>query len=56
MLLCLECSDVVHDSRFVSGRRIEVNNAFLGRFINNGLRAIDLCFGFFFAGCRQHFF
>ena len=56
MLLCLECSDVSHDSRFVSGRRIEVDNAFLGRFVDDGLRSIDQGFGFRSAGCRQHFF
>lgn len=56
MLLCLECGDVGHDSRFVSGRCIEVDNAFLGRFIDDGLRAIDQGFGFRSARCRQHLF
>ena len=55
-ILRLKGSDVVPYSRFVSGGRIAVNNAFLGCFIDDGLRAIDQCFCFFFAICRQHFF
>ena len=55
-ILRLKGCDVVPYSRFVAGGRIAVDNAFLGRFINDGLRAVDQCFCFFFAICRQHFF
>ncbi len=55
-ILRLKGSDVTLYSRFVSGGRIAVYNAFLGCFVNYGLRAIDQCFCFFFAICRQHSF